>query len=129
MSAPIDAENGSTVVLGKTVSDLQENVVVGENGIISGTLKYNEGWASGPLAGPGYFLAVKVDNTELNASSIKLGLVPSASGIDPVEIVGDPDMNAVFKVSDKDLQHLTVITTVDGEENTKNYDLQGLILA
>lgn len=127
MSAPISPENGSTVVLGKTVSDLQSNVTIGAN-VISGVLKKNEGWASGPLAGEGYFLAVKVDNTELEATSIKLGLVPSASGMEPVEIVGDPDMNAVFKVSDKDLQHLTVITTKGGVPNTVNYSLNGLQL-
>ena len=127
MSAPISPENGSTVVLGKTVSDLQSDVSIGAN-VISGKLKYNEGWASGPLAGPGYFLAIKVDNSDLEASSIKLGLVPSASGMDPVEIVGDPDMNAVFKVADKDLQHLTVITTKGGIENTVNYSLNGLQL-
>lgn len=88
----------------------------------------NDGWASGPLEGPGHFLAIKVDNTELNATSIKLGLVPSASGMEPVEIVGDPDMNAVFKVQDKDLQHLTVITTKGGVKNTVNYSLNGLQL-
>ena len=127
MSAPISPENGSTVVLGKTVSDLQSNVTIGAN-VISGVLKKNEGWASGPLAGEGYFLAVKVDNTELEADSIKLGLVPSASGMEPVEIVGDPDMNAVFKIADKDLQHLTVITTKGTEKNTVNYSLNGLQL-
>lgn len=127
MSAPIEAESGSTVVLGKTVSDLQDGVNIGA-GTVYGKLKYNEGWASGPLAGSGYFLAIKVDNTELEASSIKLGLVPSASGMDPVEIVGDPDMNAVFKVSDKDNQVLTVITTKGGNTNTVNYSLNGLQL-
>ena len=127
MSAPIEAESGSTVVLGKTVSDLQDGVNIGA-GTVYGKLKYNEGWESGPLAGPGYFLAIKVDNTELEASSIKLGLVPSASGMEPVEIVGDPDMNAVFKVSDKDNQVLTVITTKGGNTNTVNYSLNGLQL-
>lgn len=127
MSAPIDAENGSTVVLGKTVSDLQEGVSIGA-GTVYGKLKYNEGWASGPLAGPGYFLAIKVDNSDLEASSIKLGLVPSASGMDPVEIVGDPDMNAVFKIADKDNQVLTVITTKNSTTNTVNYSLNGLQL-
>ena len=127
MSAPIEAESGSTVVLGKTVSDLQDGVNIGA-GTVYGKLKYNEGWESGPLAGPGYFLAIKVDNTELEASSIKVGLVPSASGMEPVEIVGDPDMNAVFKVSDKDNQVLTVITTKGGNTNTVNYSLNGLQL-
>ena len=127
MSAPIEAESGSTVVLGKTVSDLQDGVNIGA-GTVYGKLKYNEGWESGPLAGPGYFLAIKVDNTEVEASSIKLGLVPSASGMEPVEIVGDPDMNAVFKVSDKDNQVLTVITTKGGNTNTVNYSLNGLQL-
>lgn len=97
-------------------------------GTVYGKLKYNDGWASGPLAGPGYFLAIKVDNTELEADSIKLGLVPSASGMEPVEIVGDPDMNAVFKIADKDLQVLTVITKKGTSENTVNYSLNGLQL-
>lgn len=73
-------------------------------------------------------MAIKVDNTTLNADSIKLGLVPSASGMEPVEIVGDPDMNAVFKVADKDLQHLTVITKKGATTSTVNYSLNGLQL-
>lgn len=48
--------------------------------------------------------------------------------MEPVEIVGDPDMNAVFKIADKDLQVLTVITTKNGIKNTVNYSLNGLQL-
>lgn len=48
--------------------------------------------------------------------------------MEPVEIVGDPDMNAVFKIADKDLQHLTVITTKDEVVSTVNYSLNGLQL-
>lgn len=48
--------------------------------------------------------------------------------MEPVEIVGDPDMNAVFKIADKDLQVLTVITKKGTSENTVNYSLNGLQL-
>ena len=127
----VQAEKGSATLFGTKVSAMQSNVVVAD-GAITGTLKFIQGGLaeSGPLAGDGNFLALKfVDNNE--ADSIKVGLVPSASGMDLVEVIGDPDMNGVFKITglvDGVQQIFKVVTTKDGIVKTQIFDLTGLTL-
>ena len=124
----VQAEKGTTTLFGTRVSAMQSNVVVADNAI-TGTLKFIQGGlaTSGPLAGDGNFLALKfVDNNE--ADSIKVGLVPSASGMDLVEL--DSDMNGVFKVSGEVegvQQVFKVVTTKDEVVKTQTFDLTGLI--
>lgn len=75
--------------------------------------------------GAGNFLALKFGNVPEGATSVKVGLDPSqSSGL--VELLGDPDMDGVFKITDKDTQVFKVVTTVDGEETTQTFDLSGL---
>lgn len=109
-----------------TVSQLQYADVAVANGAITGTLKYVSTGSLAEYWGPGYFLALKFTASEL-ATSIKVGLEPSAgSGL--VEIIGDPDMDGAFKISNKNLQKFKVITT-DGETKfTEYFDLSGLTL-
>lgn len=114
----------------KKVSAMQSGVVVAD-GAITGTLKFISGGlsASGPLAGDGNFLALKfADNN--NADSIKVGLVPSLeTGL--VELVGDPDMNGVFKITGKIegvQQVFKVVTTVGTIVKTQTFDISGLTL-
>lgn len=127
----VQAEKGSATLFGTKVSAMQSNVVVAD-GAITGTLKFIQGGlaASGPLAGDGNFLALKfVDNNE--ADSIKVGLVPSLSGMDLVEVVGDPDMNGVFKITglvDGVQQVFKVVTTKGDIVKTQTFDLTGLTL-
>lgn len=115
---------------GKTVSQLQSGVVVAD-GAITGTLKFISGGLSpaGPLAGDGNFMCLKFENTS-DADSIKVGLVPSA-GTGLVEIIGDPDMNAVAKVAgvlNGQQQVFKVVTKKGNIEKTQTYDLSGLVL-
>lgn len=111
------------------VSQFQTGVNVAD-GAITGTLKYMENGLSpaGPLAGAGNFLALKfIDESE--ADSIKVGLVPSASGMGLVEL--DSDMNAVFKVTGEIegvQQVLKVVTEKNGMVKTQVFDLTGLVL-
>lgn len=125
----VQAEKGSTELFGAKVSTMQSGVTVAD-GAITGTLKFIAGGlaASGPLAGDGNFLALKfVDNNE--ADSIKVGLVPSASGMALVEL--DEDMNGVFKVTGEvggEQQIFKVVTTKDGVSKTQIFDLTGLVL-
>lgn len=127
----VQAEKGTVTLFGKKVSAMQSDVVVAD-GAITGTLKFIQGGLaeSGPLAGDGNFLALKfVDNNE--ADSIKVGLVPSASGMDLVEVIGDPDMNGVFKITglvDGVQQIFKVVTTKNGIVKTQIFDLTGLTL-
>lgn len=124
------AESGSTVLFGKAVSDLQENVVVAD-GTITGTLKYVTGYtefSSDPALQEGNYLAVNLANNDYSQfSSVRIGLDPSAgSGL--VEIIEDPDKNGVFRVSNTSQKFKIVSTSVDGIENTQEFDLSGLTL-
>lgn len=87
-------------MFGKLVSEMQSNVQF-KNGKITGTLKFIEGGLaeSGPLAGDGNFLAFKWSEPADNVTSLKIGLNPSASGMEPVEAIDDADRNGVFKIT------------------------------
>ena len=114
-------------MFGKTVSELQSNVAVAD-GKITGTLEFIEGGLAetGPLSGDGNFLALKFSNPDPRATSIKVGLDPSAdSGL--VELLGDPDMNGVFKIGSTS-QVFKVVTTVGGSTDTQTYNLEELVL-
>lgn len=114
---------------GKVASDLQTNVAVG-NGTISGTLKFIEGGLaeSGPLAGDGYFLALKWSNPNAAVTSLKVGLVPSASGMDLVECLSDTDRNGVFKVTNKDTQKVVIVQSNGSIETRQQFALRDLVL-
>lgn len=113
------------------VSDIQSGVSVsGKKGDltakITGTLKY---LSTGPIAeywGAGNFLALKFADVDPEATSIKVGLEPSeGSGL--VELLGDPDMNCVGKVTNKNTQKFKVQITDNGGRITNQiFDLSGL---
>lgn len=113
------------------VSDIQSGVSVsGKKGDltakITGTLKY---LSTGPIAGywgAGNFLALKFADVDPEATSIKVGLEPSeGSGL--VELLGDPNMNCVGKITDKNTQKFKVQITDNGGRITNQiFDLSGL---
>lgn len=120
----VTAPTQSTEYWGHQVSEFQADdlAVSGDN--ITGTLYDFEGWASGPLAGPGHFLAVKFSSIDTDATGVKVGLVPSA-GTGLVEL--DSDKDAVFKIADKDRQQLHVeLFDASGNFTIYNYSLAGL---
>lgn len=110
--------------------DFQSDIVV--NGSeVTGALKFIEGGLSpaGPLSGDGYFLAVKFDDfsTGLTYANVKVGLVPSASGMALQTL--DSDKNAVFKVTDKNVQKIkTVQSDNAGHTNVQLFSLKELTL-
>lgn len=119
-----------------TPGDFQSNVGVGSSNTISGTLKFIEGGLSpsGPLSGDGHFLALKFSDVDPDATSVKVGLRPTYrtgervdddSGL--VELLGDPDMNGVFKVNDTS-QTFKIVSTDGTYTNTQVFDLSGLTL-
>lgn len=113
----------------KTPADFQSDVAVAD-GKITGTLTYMEDFSpSGPLAGDGYYLALKWGNPPANTTSLKVGLVPSASGMDLIECLADTDRNGVFKITDKDNQVFVIEYTKGGIVQHRAYDLSGLVLA
>lgn len=108
---------------------MQTDVTI-EGDKISGTLKYIEDGLSpsGPLSGSGNFMALHWSDPEEGVTSLKVGLVPSASGMEPQECIDDPDRNGVFKVTDKDTQKLHLIQS-DGTNTKKQiFDLSDLVL-
>lgn len=123
----MEAEDGDVTLFGTKVSDMQEDVVIGDDEIV-GTLKYLD---SGDLVttwGAGNFMALTFINNDFSKySSVKVGMDPSqSSGL--VEIINDPDKNGVFKVTNKDTQVFKIVYTdaETGETNTQTFDLSGL---
>lgn len=112
-------------MFGTLVSDMQTGVEV-SNGSITGTLKYLSEGALPEYWGAGNFLALKFTNNDESITSIRVGLSPSASGMDPVEL--DADMNGAFQITDKDTQKLVVISESADYTRTDEYDLSGLTL-
>lgn len=111
-------------------ADFQDKVTVA-GGEITGELTFIEGGLSpsGPLAGDGYFLALKFDNfaSGLTYANVKVGLIPSASGMGLVTL--DSDKNAVFKITDKNNQKLKVVQEDSaGHKNIQYFGLSGLTL-
>lgn len=119
-------EAGSKNVFGYTTSSLQTGVQV-KGSSITGTLKYID---SGTLAqdwGAGNFLVLKFSNVDTDATSVKVGLSPSqGSGL--VELLGDPDMNGVFKITDKKNQKFKVVSSDGYRTTVQTFDLSGLTL-
>lgn len=110
-----------------TPGDFQSDVEV-EGNVISGSLKFIEGGLSpsGPLAGDGYFIALKWSDPDETATSLKVGLVPSASGMEPQECIDDPDRNGVFKITDPKNQVLKIISSNDKHKTTQIFKLTGI---
>lgn len=130
MNGPlVEAEASGTTVLGKLVSDLQTNVSVA-NKTVEGSLNYVTDYtefSSDPTLQSGNYLALKFSNFDTRATSIKVGLVPSAIGMDLVEIINDPDRNGVFRVTST-TQKFRVVTSDGTSSKTEDYSLTGLTL-
>ena len=113
-----------------TPADFQSNIAV-SGGEVTGELKFIEGGLSpsGPLAGDGYFLALKFDNysSGLTYNNVKVGLVPSSTGMALQTL--DSDKDAVFKITDKANQKIKVVQTDSaGHKNVQLFGLSGLTL-
>lgn len=93
-------------------------------------MKYIEGGLaeSGPLAGDGHFIALKWNDPEEGVTSLKVGLKPSSSGMEPVEAIDDTDRNGVFKITDKANQRLMFVQSDGTHKNIQYFDLSGLVL-
>ena len=116
----------SVDLLGKIVTDLQDEVTVSGN-TISGTLAYIDdytGFSGDPAEQVGHFLAVKCTANE--GDTIVLDLIGGNHG--PVTL--DEDGICIIRISNKDTQKLKYIaTSADGSTETRVYNLTGLTLA
>lgn len=119
------AESGDATLLGKKVSDLQSNIVIGENAI-SGSLKHVTGYtefSSKSSEQEGHYLALKFDVTPADAVTT-VELVGGTKG--PVTL--DADKNIVLLIKSNTTQSIRVVSTKDGASVTKTYTLTGLTL-
>lgn len=119
------AESGDTTLFGKKVSDLQSNIVIGENAI-SGSLKHVTGYtgfSSKTSEQEGHYLALKFDVTPADAVTT-VELVGGTKG--PVTL--DADKNIVLLIKSNTTQSIKVVSTKDGSSVTKIYTLTGLTL-
>lgn len=119
------AESGNTTLFGKKVSDLQSNIVIGENAI-SGSLKHVTGYtefSSKSSEQEGHYLALKFDVTPADAVTT-VELVGGTKG--PVTL--DADKNIVLLIKSNTTQSIKVVSTKDGASVTKTYTLTGLTL-
>ena len=71
---------------------------------------------------------MKWSDPDETATSLKVGLVPSASGMEPVECIDDTDRNGVFKISDPANQVLKIISSNDEHKTVQVFALTGLEL-
>lgn len=123
----IEAEAATGTIKGKSVSDLQSDIVVHDT-YIKGNLKYVTGYtgfSEDTDEQSGNFLALKFTATEGATTTVQL--VGGDSYMEPVTL--DNDMNAVLRITDKNKQKLQVVTTVGGESLTKVYSLANLRVA
>lgn len=94
---------------------------------ISGKLKFIEGGlASGTLDGDGWFVALKWTDpdTTHGVTSLKVGLRPSATGMDLQECINDPDRNGVFKITPELGQKLIIEqSNASGKKTRQVFDL------
>lgn len=110
----------------KKASDMQSNVTVSGN-VISGDLNFIEGGLSpdGPLAGDGWFVALHwtdPDSTH-GVTSLKVGLVPSATGMDLQECFSDTDRNGVFKITPELNQKFRAVQSNGTKQTTQDFKL------
>ena len=125
MSLSVKPEDGEAVLFGKTVNELQSDVVVSDDEV-TGTLKYVDGYvdfSSNVSEQPGNYLALKIEAEPAEAETV-VELVGGTKG--PVTL--DDDMNIVLLIKNKDTQSIKVTTTHNEESVTKTYGLSGLTL-
>lgn len=122
ISPVVKAVDGGTSVYDKTASELQSDIMVGDDAI-TGTLKTVEGYAAfGAGEQDGHFLALSLD-ADGDEVEITTELVGGVHGEVAVN-----DGFCVYRITNKNTQSVRVTFTKDDESVTKTYSLSGLIL-
>lgn len=123
LTIDIQAEEGSTTVLGKLVSDVQQNVFVNDNSI-QGTLKYVSDWtgySADPAENSGYFVVLKYAASDGATVTIETIGGYTDGRVQPLDV----DMQSVTRFKDNK-QKLKVVTTLNGDTITKILSFSGL---
>lgn len=121
----LDANIGASVdLLGKVVSDLQENIAI-SNKALTGTLKYVEGYtgfSGDPTLQEGNYLAIHVDGVPADAK-VKVELIGGTYG----EVTLDADRICILRIANVN-QKIKVEAIKGKDVITEIYDLSGLTL-
>ena len=127
MSVNVDANIGAFEDLfGKTVDDLQEDIVIGPDGV-TGTLKYVADYSSAYGAGEdsGNYLVIHASTPGVDDSTITVEVVGGVHG--PVTL--DDDGIAILRITDKSTQTVQVVASKEGySSDSVTLDLSQLTL-
>ena len=118
----VEPEDPTSVILGKAVSALQEDVIVNDK-FIKGTLHYVTGYtqfSNVEAEQSGNFIALKFDVSDGATTTVQL-TGQAAQTL-------DQNKNCVLRVTNKNTQRLKVTTTLGDDTITKTYSLAGLEL-
>lgn len=128
LSVNVDANISDSVDLfGKTVSDLQEDIVISKNGV-TGTVKYIADYSSAYGAGEdsGNYLAIRCSTPGVEGATITVEVVGGLHG--PTTL--DEDGICICRITDKTTQTIKVVASKEGlDSDTVVLDLTGLTLA
>ena len=123
LTIDIQATDPTTTVLGKLVSDVQQNVFVNDNSI-QGTLKYVSDWtgySADPTENSGYFVILSYEASE--GATVTVETIGGYTDGRVQEL--DADMTTVTRFKDNK-QKLKVVTTLNGDTITKILSFSGL---
>ena len=123
LTIDIQATDPTTTVLGKLVSDVQQNVFVNDNSI-QGTLKYVSDWtgySADPAENSGYFVILSYEASE--GATVTIETIGGYTDGRVQEL--DVDMTSVTRFKDNK-QKLKVVTTLNGDTITKILSFSGL---
>ena len=133
-----EANNLTPLSLGEPASDLnfwgvtpaeaQSDIVISD-GEISGKLyeMTDESKAIVADKGKGYYICLKFNNIDADATSVMVGMEPT-QGSGPSEIINDPDKAGIFKVTYKESQIFKVVQSNASYKRTQCFSLSGLEL-
>ena len=113
---------------GTLVSAIQSADTAVSGGAVTGTL-YKQ--TSGQIVadwGEGYFIAIKWAGVDPKATSLLVGLEPSA-GSGMQEAIADPDKWGIFKLTNKNTQKFKLVSSNGEHARVQELDLSGLTLA
>lgn len=121
----VAAPESTAEVLGKTVSDLQENILIRESDI-AGTLKYVTDFtdfSSNPARQKGNYLVL---NVTAEPTTANITVTPSGESFSPAD--RDENGNAVIRITDPTTQSIKVSATVGDDTIEYTYKLNNLTL-
>lgn len=124
LTLEVEAKDNSATILGKAVSELQENVYVNDTSI-QGVLNYVTGFTAfsdNPDEQEGHYLALQFEASE--GATVKIQTI---GGLTDEEKTLDSDMDAVIYVKSNKMK-LRVTCTLNGDTVTKTLSFGGLKL-